>query len=142
MNVRYKIGTVSAALFGALGLMVASGPPASAHYSECPDKKFCVWQNQNYDGMIGYSGYDQSYLGNMNDRTTSFWNRTDYTVAIYRDSSYQEGMTGLANYHWCAEVRPGTGVYNIGTQGYNYMNDAISSFRVNAHCSDGGVKIF
>ncbi|MGW4233356.1 peptidase inhibitor family I36 protein [Streptomyces sp. NPDC004980] len=62
---------------------------AQAHYSQCQAGQFCIWENSSYQGLFASSQYDKPNVGSaMNDRTTSFWNRTDHTVCMYQDSNF------------------------------------------------------
>ncbi|MFJ2261538.1 peptidase inhibitor family I36 protein [Streptomyces sp. NPDC087844] len=75
-------------LVGALATLNAG--TAQAGSSQCKAGQFCIWENSSYQGMFASSQYDKSNVGSaMNDRTTSFWNRTDHTVCMYENSNFQ-----------------------------------------------------
>lgn len=108
-------------LAAAFALTAVTGTPASAHYSQCPDKKFCIWQHSSYEGMFAYSSEPQPNVGEMNDRTTSYWNRTDNWVTLYLSQ----------NYVGCFEsVPPGGSTAAINP----IWNDSLTSFRPGKFC--------
>ncbi|MFF5157762.1 peptidase inhibitor family I36 protein [Streptomyces sp. NPDC000348] len=77
----------AAVLAGALATLDA--PAAHAHYSQCPSGHFCVWQHSSYEGRFFSSDRDTPNVGShMNDRTTSFWNRSSRVVCLYRHENY------------------------------------------------------
>ncbi|MCW8100331.1 peptidase inhibitor family I36 protein [Streptomyces tauricus] len=80
-----------AVLAGAL--VTLNVPAAQAHYSQCPSGHFCVWQHSSYEGRFFSGTRDTPNVGkDMNDRTTSVWNRTNRTVCMYRHENYGYNM--------------------------------------------------
>ncbi|MFI5572498.1 peptidase inhibitor family I36 protein [Streptomyces sp. NPDC051740] len=81
----------AAVLAGALGALDV--PAAQAHYSQCPSGHFCVWQHSSYEGRFFSSNRDTPNVGSyMNDRTTSFWNRSNRVVCLYRHENYGDDL--------------------------------------------------
>ncbi|MEW2079997.1 peptidase inhibitor family I36 protein [Streptomyces sp. NPDC012403] len=103
-----------AVLAGAL--VTLNAPAAQAHYSQCPSGHFCIWQHSSYEGRFFSSTHDTPNVGkDMNDRTTSVWNRTNRTVCMYRHENYGYDM----------------GCYGPGgsTAALPIHNDELTSFR-------------
>lgn len=74
-------------------LITFSGGPAAAHYSQCPDKEFCIWDDSSYEGRFAYSSGPQPNVGDyMNDRMTSYWNRTDNWISLYWNDNFDTCM--------------------------------------------------
>ncbi|MFH8798066.1 peptidase inhibitor family I36 protein [Streptomyces sp. NPDC017936] len=113
------VGTFT--LGAAFALTAVTGTPAAAHYSQCPDGEFCIWQHSSYEGMFAYSSKPQPDLGDMDDRTTSYWNRTDNWVSLYLVEDYQS----------CFESVPPGGSVGVVNP---YYNDGLSSFRPGKFC--------
>lgn len=114
-----SLAFAGAALLAVSGIL-ASGTPASAHWSQCPDNEFCFWDNSNYEGIFAYSSEAQPNVGDrMNDVMTSYWNRTDGWISVYKDSNYGQCMLSIP---------PGGSSPNVGNQ----HNDEMTSFRPGA----------
>lgn len=89
--------------FAAAGLGVAG--PAAASEDECLDGYFCMWSGTNFTGEFLMTRSDVSYLGeastDMNDKITSYKNRTRFTVAMCTDANmegicYKFGPGGIS----------------------------------------------
>ncbi|MER5199766.1 peptidase inhibitor family I36 protein [Streptomyces sp. NPDC002755] len=75
-------------LVGALATLNAG--TAQADFSQCKAGQFCIWEHSSYQGMFASSQYDKPNVGSaMNDRTTSFWNRTDHLVCLCEHGNFQ-----------------------------------------------------
>ncbi|MFI6857970.1 peptidase inhibitor family I36 protein [Streptomyces sp. NPDC050416] len=108
-------------LGAAFALTAVTGTPAAAHYSQCPDKEFCIWQHTNYEGLFAYSSKPRPDLGDMSGRASSYWNRTDNWVSLYVVEDFQA----------CFEsVPPGGSISNMGS----IWNDELRSFRPGKFC--------
>lgn len=84
-----RVSVLGAALVATAGLGTVAAAPASAHYSQCPENRFCIWEHSSYEGMFASYGGSNSNIGStMNDRMTSYWNRTDQWVSVYDHSNY------------------------------------------------------
>ncbi len=72
--------TLAAVAIGALG-----APPATAATSDCLPNSFCMWDDSSYRGRYIVSpAQNISNVGtDMNDRMTSYWNRTDQWITVY-----------------------------------------------------------
>ncbi|MGW1412556.1 peptidase inhibitor family I36 protein [Streptomyces sp. NPDC002403] len=139
MNVRRAITAGSAALISALALVLVNGPQASASFDQCQDGKFCIWADPNYTGTIGQSQSSQGNLTNMDNRTTSFWNRTGKTVVFFNYANYYSTFSGLGNwgntYPYCVTVLPGASHYDLKSVD-PLFNDTMSSFYIGGTCVD------
>ncbi|WP_128382442.1 peptidase inhibitor family I36 protein [Streptomyces cavernae] len=107
-----------AALLATLTASAITAPTASAApWDRCPENKFCIFQDMGYEGEIAYSSHNQPNLGWFNDRTSSYWNKTDHPIAIYMHANYG----GIL----CYDIPAG------GSDGHldNPYNDNWSSFK-------------
>ncbi|GAA2139807.1 hypothetical protein GCM10009802_49860 [Streptomyces synnematoformans] len=108
---------VGAALLTTAGIGAINAPAASAHYSQCPANEFCIWDHSNYEGAFMHARGPVSNVGDrMNDRMTSFWNRTNDWYSIFEHDRFGG---------YCIEIGPGASRANIGSQ----RNDELTSFR-------------
>ncbi|MDG9703260.1 peptidase inhibitor family I36 protein [Streptomyces sp. DH37] len=104
---------------GVLAAVTVVGVPgqASAHYSQCPEGAFCVWEHSGYEGRFAYSTGAQPNIGSyMNDRMTSYWNRTNEYISVYNHQSYGSCMLVVPPGGSDAVVDPA-------------LNDRMTSFR-------------
>ena len=124
-----RVAASCVALLSVTGIGIVNAPSAAAHYSDCPDTKFCLWQDSGYEGLYEYSYKPKPDLGDFNDRATSFWNRTSDWISVYRDNSYG---------YCLANISPGASSYNVG----DALNDRISSFRPGRCTPAPGVSDF
>lgn len=113
---------IAGALIGACTMVatLATGATrASADSKDCPDRYVCVWGDSNYNGRFRFQpGTDLANVGpEMNDLTTSLWNRTGSTVCFYDDANYNGKLL--------ARVGPGDSRPNVGSG----ANDRITSWR-------------
>jgi hypothetical protein len=110
-------------LTAAAGVSLAATGTAEAVPEQCQDKHFCVWEHTGYQGRFYSATGSVSNIGAyMNDRTTSYWNRTDHWITLYNDSNY--GGACLVS------VPPGGSSYNVTPS----VNDAMTSFRTGKFC--------
>ncbi|MFJ2095514.1 peptidase inhibitor family I36 protein [Streptomyces sp. NPDC087901] len=136
-----KVLTGSAAFVGLLALTFINGPQASASPQQCNTGKFCIWADLNYTGTLGQSQTSQGNLTNMDNKTTSFWNRTGKTVTVYNYANYVSSTkagTGGKTSPYCVVVRPGAWYSNMNTVNPLY-NDSVSSFEVGGTCTKSPV---
>ncbi|MFI8194155.1 peptidase inhibitor family I36 protein [Streptomyces sp. NPDC085946] len=109
------IGMVFAATvaFGAV-----STPSASAHYSQCPANELCMWEHTGYEGRFAYTSEPNRNIGaDMNDRISSYWNRTDQWFSFYTGENWGG--------KYCVNVGPGSSRAAL----YDPMTDSITSLR-------------
>ncbi|MGW0561719.1 peptidase inhibitor family I36 protein [Streptomyces sp. NPDC003016] len=109
-------------LSAAFGLTTVSTATAAADSAQCPVGEFCLWEHSSYQGRFAYSSEPQPNVGNyMNDRMTSYWNRTDHSITIYDDDKFEGCMMAIA---------PGMKVPAI----MSWYNDLTTSFRAGNFC--------
>ncbi|GAA2139791.1 peptidase inhibitor family I36 protein [Streptomyces synnematoformans] len=119
-SVAARAAAVGMTLVAAAGITTATAEPASAHYSQCPADQFCYWDHSSYEGAFGYFRGSVSNVGDrMNDRMTSYWNRTNYWISVYEHSNYRECML---------TIPPGGSSAAVAPQ----FNDKMTSFRLGA----------
>ncbi|MFJ2261600.1 peptidase inhibitor family I36 protein [Streptomyces sp. NPDC087844] len=109
---------VSGAFIG--GAVLAIGAtPAQADYTQCKTGQFCLWDDTNYSGRFAGSQYSHSNVGDyMNDRMSSFWNRTGRTVCFFADSGFKPSSSYMCQL-------PGASASNVGM-----YNDILTGFRI------------
>ena len=99
-------------------------PAAQAHYSQCPSGHFCVWQHSGYEGRFFPSSRDTPDVGGcMNDRTTSFWNRSNRAVCPYRHDNYGDDLGCYAPGVSSAVVR----IHNDQLTGFRFASVPLRS---------------
>ncbi|MGI5198275.1 peptidase inhibitor family I36 protein [Streptomyces sp. CA-288835] len=109
-------------LSAAFGLTTVSGGPAAAADSQCPVGEFCLWEHSGFQGRFAYSSEPQPNVGDyMNDRLTSFWNRTDNWISLYDDDKFEGCLIS---------IRPGAKIPAISS----WANDLTTSFRPGNFC--------
>ncbi|ANW21384.1 peptidase inhibitor family I36 protein [Streptomyces clavuligerus] len=120
-GVGLRLAALATALTGALAAGFATAPQAAAgDPNNCLPLRFCLWEHHNFDGHMLASEQSMAYVGAaMNDKATSYRNRTNYYVTIYRDANYQGGC--LMN-----SIPPSGISAGVPTA----LNDQISSFRL------------
>lgn len=112
MKLRSKVGAAFVALFAAFAVTMVVAPPASAHYSQCPDGYFCMWEHSSYEGAFFKTNRSVSNVGSsFNDKATSFWNRTDVWVTVFQHAGYTGdalgGGFGVPSGIKCVNFAPG-----------------------------------
>ncbi|GAA2139797.1 peptidase inhibitor family I36 protein [Streptomyces synnematoformans] len=113
---KMRMLAVGAALLTTAGIGAINAPAASAHYSQCPNYDFCIWDHSNYEGAFMHSRGPVDKVGDrMNDRMTSFWNRSQGWFSIFEHDRFGG---------YCIEIGPGASRANIG----NRFNDQLTSF--------------
>ncbi|WDN57633.1 peptidase inhibitor family I36 protein [Streptomyces clavuligerus] len=117
---RTRAAVLGAALTAALSLGAVTAPPAAAGNPYfCPQSKFCLWEDSNYDGAMATAVAGISWIGPyMNDRGSSYWNRTGEWVTLYRDIDFQGGCL-------MGSIAPQESATVLSAQ----ANDQTSSFR-------------
>ncbi|MER6912743.1 peptidase inhibitor family I36 protein [Streptomyces sp. NPDC000594] len=109
-------------LGAAFGLTTVTGAPAAAHYSQCPAGEFCIWENSSYTGRFAHSRHPVPNVGSyMNDKMTSYWNRTDNWVSLYIVEDFQSCFESVPPGGSSAAVNP-------------HYNDHLTSFRPGRFC--------
>lgn len=119
----------------AAGVIAASAltgvSPAMAADTQCASGRYCYWNNTIYSGGFGSKAGSSGNMGiasdnvtNMNDISTSHWNRFGATVKIYEDVSYTGRNANYSN---------GSKISNLSDTATNLpfpltWNDRISSF--------------
>ncbi|SOD64364.1 Peptidase inhibitor family I36 [Streptomyces zhaozhouensis] len=95
---------------------------ASADSDQCPNGSFCVWEQSSYRGDFRHYTSSNANVGDyMNDRMTSYWNRTGKTVSVYEHSNYTGCMFSVA---------PGASEAAVAS----HFNDKMTSIRVGSGC--------
>lgn len=121
-NITSRLWAVGTILTVTMGTAIVIAPPSTADSSQCSSGSFCVWENSSYSGRFLQSGSSSSNVGDaMNDRMTSYWNRTNQTVAVYEHSNYVGCMLSVA---------PGSSEAAV----HSGFNDRMTSFKVGASC--------
>lgn len=104
------------------GAATLVGNPAVADSEQCPNGSFCVWEQSSYRGDFRHYTASNPNVGDyMNDRMTSYWNRTGKTVAVYEHSNYVGCMFS---------VKPGGSEAAVAS----HFNDKMTSLRVGSGC--------
>ncbi|MDT0268708.1 peptidase inhibitor family I36 protein [Streptomyces sp. DSM 44915] len=113
---------VGAAIAFATGTATLSAQPALADSSQCASGSFCVWEKSSYAGEFLQSSGSVTNVGNgMNDRMTSYWNRTNQTVSVYEHDNHTGCMFSIA---------PGESEAAVAS----HFNDKMTSFKVGGGC--------
>ncbi|MFC9946821.1 peptidase inhibitor family I36 protein [Streptomyces pratensis] len=118
-----RLSATGAAALAAVAIGALGAQPAAADSSECRPDWFCLWQDSSYQGrMLSSPAQNVSNIGDyMNDRTTSYWNRTDQWITVYYDSGYRG----------CLFAIPPGGSDNAVDP---HLNDRVTSFAVGQWC--------
>ncbi|MFE2290136.1 peptidase inhibitor family I36 protein [Streptomyces sp. NPDC059452] len=117
-----RLWTAAAILTVTAGTAALTAPPAAADADQCPSGSFCVWEQSSYRGDFRHYTASNPNVGNyMNDRMTSYWNRTGRTVSVYEHSNYVGCMFSVA---------PGGSEAAVAS----HFNDKMTSFRVGSGC--------
>jgi hypothetical protein len=112
----------AAAVSVAAAIAALTAPSAAADAEQCPSGSFCVWEQSSYRGDFRHYTDSNPNVGNyMNDRMTSYWNRTGKTVSVYEHSNYVGCMFSVA---------PGS--YEAAVP--SHFNDKMTSLRVGSGC--------
>lgn len=131
MRARRRIHGVLVAFLTALASIAVVTPTASAHYSQCGESSFCMWEHSSYEGMYYYRYGSTPYVGNdFNDKATSAWNRLPVWVTVYEHRDYQSSWYPNpfpGTFYHCLSIAPGASSVNF----LNVFNDKASSVRVN-----------
>ncbi|MFC9946822.1 peptidase inhibitor family I36 protein [Streptomyces pratensis] len=123
MTVRLRPLTAAALTLGAAFAMTGLGGGAAvAADTDCPAQEFCLWADPGFTGRFAYSSEPQSNVGDyMNDRMTSYWNRTDNWISIYVDDKFQGCLYSIG---------PGDKISDMPS----WANDETTSFRPGRFC--------
>ncbi|ARF74773.1 peptidase inhibitor family I36 protein [Kitasatospora albolonga] len=117
-----RLWTAATVLAVTAGTAVLTAPPAAADPNQCPNGSFCVWEQSSYRGDFRHYTASTPNVGNyMNDRMTSYWNRTGRTVSVYEHSNYVGCMFSIA---------PGGSEAAVAS----HFNDKMTSLRVGSGC--------
>lgn len=117
-----RLWAVGAVLTFAAASATLTAQPAAADFSQCPSGSFCVWQHSSGSGLFFHSSTSVANIGEeMNDRMTSYWNRTNQTVSVYEHSNYVGCMFSAS---------PGSSDAAVPSS----HNDKMTSFRVGSGC--------
>ncbi|MEU6371204.1 peptidase inhibitor family I36 protein [Streptomyces sp. NPDC046931] len=113
-----RLATATAVFAAAAGMGIVNAPSAAASPEQCQVGYFCVWQNSSYTGRFYAAPGSVPNIGAfMNDRTTSYWNRTTSWVTLYSDSNYRDCMTAVPAGGSAAAIAPN-------------LNDRMTSFTI------------
>ncbi|QXE38778.1 peptidase inhibitor family I36 protein [Streptomyces sp. GMY02] len=121
-NIASRLWTAAAVLTVAAGTVSLTAPPAAADPNQCPSGSFCVWEQSSYRGDFRHYTTSNPNVGNyMNDRMTSYWNRTGKTVSVYEHGNYVGCMISIPQGRSEAAVA-------------SHFNDKMTSLRVGRGC--------
>lgn len=113
-----RLATAAAVFATAAGMGIVNAPSAAASPDQCQAGYFCVWQNSSYTGRFYAASQSVPNIGDfMNDRTTSYWNRTTSWVTLYGDSNYRGCMFSVPPWGSSPAISPS-------------LNDEMTSFRI------------
>ncbi|MEU5098585.1 peptidase inhibitor family I36 protein [Streptomyces sp. NPDC020996] len=118
-----RLSATGAAALAAVAIGALSAPPAAAASSDCQPGWFCMWDDSSYRGRwLSSPAQNVSNVGTyMNDRMTSYWNRTDQWITVYYDSGYRGCLFAIPPGGSDAAVDPD-------------LNDRVTSFAVGQWC--------
>ncbi|GAA1007841.1 hypothetical protein STXM2123_3490 [Streptomyces sp. F-3] len=117
-----RLWTAAVVLTAAMGAAALTTPPAAADADQCPPGSFCVWEHSSYRGDFRHYTSSTPNVGEyMNDRMTSYWNRTGKTVSVYEHANYVGCMITIA---------PGRAEAAVAS----HFNDKMTSLRVGSGC--------
>ncbi|ONK11729.1 peptidase inhibitor family I36 protein [Streptomyces sp. MP131-18] len=117
-----RLWAVAAILTFTAGTTSLTAHPAAADPNQCPNGSFCVWEQSSYRGDFRHYTSSNPNVGNyMNDRMTSYWNRTGKTVSVYEHSNYTGCMFSI-----------GAGKSEAAVA--SHFNDKMTSLRVGSGC--------
>jgi hypothetical protein len=128
------IGTTALAVGIAAAGVTSSFAATSA---DCQAGQICLYEQDNYNGDMFWTVNDRPNRDlrgtNMNDRTSSVWNRTDRTWCLSQDPNY---------FGWGLLIGPGESIYSLSNKEIvsddrlGTWNDRVSSLRVHdgSHC--------
>lgn len=112
--------------------LMGSAAPASASDTQCSDGRYCYWNNAIYGGAFNSKSGSSGNMGisssdnvtNMNDISTSHWNRFGSSVKVYEDVSNSGRNTTFSNGSKISNLSD----VNSGLILAQTWNDRISSF--------------
>lgn len=117
-----RLWSAAAVLAVVVGTASLTAQPVVADPNQCPSGSFCVWEQSSYRGDFRhYTGSNPNVGNYMNDRMTSYWNRTGKTVAVYEHGNYVGCMFS---------IRPGRSDAAVPS----HFNDKMTSLRVGRGC--------
>ncbi|MCX4870123.1 peptidase inhibitor family I36 protein [Streptomyces sp. NBC_00825] len=120
---------VSSRLWGAAAVLAftagaasMTASPAVADSDQCPSGSFCVGEKSSYRGDFrNYTSSNPNVGDYMNDRMTSYWDRTGITVSVYEHSNYVGCMFTIG---------PGKSEAAMAS----HFNDSMTSLRIGRGC--------
>lgn len=121
-SVASRLWSGLAVLAVVVGTASMTAPTAAADPNQCPAGSFCVWEQSSYQGDFRHYTSSTPNVGDyMNDRMTSYWNRTGKTVSVYEHSNYTGCMFSARSGQSEAAVP-------------SHFNDKMTSLRVGSGC--------
>lgn len=121
-SVASRFWTAAAVLAVVTGTASLTAQPAAADSDQCPSGSFCVWEQSSYRGDFRHYTSSTPNVGDyINDRMTSYWNRTGKTVSVYEHSNYAGCMFS---------AKPGQSEAAVAS----HFNDKMTSLRVGSGC--------
>ncbi|MFF5075646.1 peptidase inhibitor family I36 protein [Actinoplanes sp. NPDC000266] len=125
-----RLRSISVALAVTLAGVFGAAVPAQAAGANCDNGYFCLFADTNYAGTrtLLAGGACATNVGSANDKASSVYNNTGYTVRFYQDTNLG-GKYILVAAHSGASALSSVVIYNAdGTFfGINTLNDRISS---------------
>ncbi|GAA1719397.1 peptidase inhibitor family I36 protein [Nonomuraea bangladeshensis] len=130
---------LAAPALAALAIATSTATPAVAQTAAdklalCKPGMFCIFGDTGYRGLFFGSAANVPNVGtatapfgfNINDHTSSFWNRTNRDICIYADTNFRNKMFWRVNNGTLVlgPVGAGRSTSNIGSD----TNDKLSSF--------------
>jgi len=95
MRIRRVFSAAVLSVAMAAGFMVSSSGSASAASSDCKSGWVCLWDYPGYDGAAwsAASGSGLYSVGsNVQNKVSSVWNNSGYTVYLYSECDYWIGL--------------------------------------------------
>lgn len=90
---RRMLTVATLAVAAMLPAVAAAAPPSAAIKTKCPDNYFCVFDLPKYQGdFVKYQIGTASMAlqpPKFDNRTSSYWNRTDATWCVYSQSNWK-----------------------------------------------------
>jgi hypothetical protein len=119
VKLRSKLTGAILAAVAASTMTVAVAPgTANAALSDCPDNRFCIFENSSGTGHWAYFQYGAKDLsrsdtvgGIMNDKTSAVYNRTGDYWCVYENASYGDPFVMIAPYSYKSLAQTIGGVY-------------------------------
>jgi Peptidase inhibitor family I36 len=111
---------------------VGTGKLTAQAWQSCVDGQFCMWDFSNYGGstVAYWNNISVDFVGGfINDKVTSFWNRTNHNVCIYEHSDFRGGGIILGPGFSTPDIGANTPIRDNFDTVIDSFNDKTSSVR-------------